>query len=146
MKIVDTEISYINGGKYQLVEKDVSFPTDIHPQDDIITEFVELKTNGLLTLKIGFFWDGASGPTINSMSSRRAACIHDGLYRLAQKKLIGGELNRKKTDRIFYEYLLYDRMTHWRAKVWWRSVRRWAKKSYTKRKKVHTAPKLRPVQ
>ena len=140
MKIVDTEISYISGGKHQIVEKDASFPTDLHPQDDIITEFVELRTNGLLTLKIGFFWDGASGPTIDSPSSRRAAAIHDGLYRLAQKKLIGGELNRKKTDRIFYEYLLNDGMMKFRAKVWWRSVRRWAEKSYSKRKKVHTAP------
>ena len=139
-QIVDTEISYISGGKYQIVKKDVSFPTDIHPQDDIITEFVELKTNGLLTMKIGFFWDGASGPTINSPSSRRAACIHDGLYRLAQKKLISGETNRRKTDRIFYDYLRADGMWKFRAKIWWRSVRRWASKSYTRRKKVKTAP------
>jgi hypothetical protein len=139
MGIVTNQIKYISGGKHQLVE-DVTFQTEIHPTDDIITEFVELKTDGTLILKTGFFWDGCSGPTIDTLSSRRAGAIHDGLYRLAQKKLIGGELNRRKTDRIFYEYLIEDGMWKFRAKVWWRSVRRWAKKSYTKRKKVHTAP------
>ena len=140
MKIADTEIKYISGGKHQLVE-DVSFKTEIHPQDDIITRFVELKTNGLLTLKEGFFWDGASGPTpIDPPSSRRAAAIHDGLYRLAQKNLIGGETNRRKTDRIFHDYLIHDGMWNWRATIWTRMVRRFAKKSYTRRKKVHTAP------
>ena len=132
-------IKYISGGKHQLVE-DVSFQTQIHPTDDIITRFVELRTDGTLTLKEGFFWDGASGPTIDSNSSRRAAAIHDGLYRLAQKKLISGEANRRKADRIFYDYLIRDGMWKFRAKVWWRSVRRWAAKSYTRRKKVHTAP------
>ena len=134
-----TQIKYISGGKHQLVE-DVSFQTEIHPQDDIITKFVELKTNGELTLKEGFFWDGASGPTIDSRSSRRAAAIHDGLYRLAQKKLISGDVNRRKTDRIFYDYLIEDGMWKFRAKVWWRSVRRWASKSYTRRKRVKVAP------
>ena len=137
--IDNTQIKYISGGKHQLVE-DVTFDTNIHPHENIVTRFVELKTNGKLTLKEGFFWDGCSGPTWDSPSSRRAGAIHDGLYRLAQKKLIGGETNRKKTDRIFYDYLLADGMVNFRAKVWWRSVRRWASKSYVKRKKVKTAP------
>jgi len=132
-------IKYISGGKHQLVE-DQSFQTEIYPTENITTKFVELNTDGLLTLKEGFFWDGASGPTIDSMSSRRAAAIHDGLYRLAQKKLISGDANRKKTDRIFYEYLIEDGMWKLRAKIWWRMVRRWASKSYTRRKEVKTAP------
>ena len=56
-------MKYISGGKHQLIE-DESFQTEIHPTDDIITRFVELKKDGTLTLKEGFFWDGASGPTI----------------------------------------------------------------------------------
>ena len=133
------KIKYISGGKHQLVE-DVSVQTNIYPQEDIVTRFVELNVDGMLTLKEGFFWDGASGPTIDPISSRRAAAIHDGLYRLAQKKLISGELNRRKTDRIFHEYLLKDGMWSWRAKVWVRMVRRFAKKAYTRRKVVRTAP------
>jgi hypothetical protein len=134
-----TKIKYISGGKHQLVE-DVTFQTEIYPTEDIVTRFVELTVDGKLTLREGFFWDGASGPTIDSRSSRRAAAIHDGLYRLAQKKLIAGEANRRKTDRIFYDYLIEDGMWKFRAKVWLRAVRNWAKKSYTRRKKVHIAP------
>jgi hypothetical protein len=140
MKILDTQIEYISGGKHQLI-KDVSFQVDIYPPENIITRFVELTTTGLLTLKEGFFWDGASGPTVDSMSSRRGAAIHDGLYRLAQKGYLKGEANRRKIDYIFYRYIRYDGMCKARAKVWLRSVRRWASKSYIKRKKVHIAPK-----
>lgn len=59
------EVLYVDGFKFQLV-RDVSCYVSIRPEQDIITDFIELYTTGLLVLKKGFAWDGCSGPTIDT--------------------------------------------------------------------------------
>ncbi len=138
--IQDNPIKYIKGGKKQLTE-DAVFEIDILPSKDIVTEFVELGADGILLIKRGFFWDGASGPTIDTPSVHRGACIHDALYRLFQKGHLTEESDRRKADRILYDYLRHDGMWKFRAKVWHRSLRRWGMKSSMRVKKIFTAPK-----
>lgn len=73
-------IRYRAGYKYQLVA-DYQHETDI-PGMSIGTPFISLSRSGLLTIKAGYAWNGASGPTIDSKSSMRGSLVHDALYQL----------------------------------------------------------------
>jgi len=55
-------MKYRKGYEYQLVEDEV-FQTSISCGQEIITQFITLNDNGLLTIKSGYAWDGPSGPT-----------------------------------------------------------------------------------
>lgn len=133
------QIEYEAGYKYKL-KKRACFITDILPSDDIKTDFIKLSKSGILFVEPGYAWDGASGPTIDTKSSMRASLLHDALYGLMRDKLLSGEPIRRKADMQFYILLKKDGMLKIRAKVWYRSVRRWAKKSSVTGRKVLTAP------
>ena len=132
-------IKYKAGYKYQLVEK-TWFDTNIHPKADIDTGFIRLSIAGVLVIESGYAWDGPSGPTIDTKNSMRGSLAHDALYQLLRDKHIEGKITRRKADRIFYELLLNDGMWTIRAKIWWRAVRRWAKQSSIKGRKILEAP------
>ena len=55
-------MKYRNDYLYQLAE-DEYFQTRIRPDVHIVTDFIELNTEGLLRVKRGYAWDGPSGPT-----------------------------------------------------------------------------------
>lgn len=119
-------ILYREGFKYQL-QQDYTVQTRIHPAHDIVTPFIHLTAKGLLTVKYGYAWDGASGPTRDTKSSMRGSLVHDALYQLMRMKVL--ELRWRGTaDRLFYFVISADRMLGFRAWWWHRSVRRWAEK------------------
>jgi hypothetical protein len=55
-------MKYRYGFPYQVAEDEI-FQTQIHPCEDIHTQFVDLFTSGELVVKSGYAWDGPSGPT-----------------------------------------------------------------------------------
>lgn len=66
--------------------------------------------DGTLTVFEGFMWDGASGPTIDSVATQRAALFHDALYLLMRKGLIGQEY-KKEADKLLRDLMVEDRRT-----------------------------------
>ena len=132
-------IRYKAGYKYVLHTAD-TFTVQIFPENNITTQFVDLLTTGTLIVKRGYAWDGPSGPTLDTLNSMQASLIHDALYGLLRDGFITGEYHRKMADRAFYEKLKEDGMLKFRAKVWWRMVRRWAKKSSVKGRPILEAP------
>ena len=66
--------------------------------------------NGTLTVLAGFMWDGASGPTIDSQATRRAALFHDALYSLIRKGLIPQEY-KVDADKLLRDLMLEDKQT-----------------------------------
>tara|TARA_R100000655_G_scaffold15789_3_gene34824 strand:+ start:22057 stop:22476 length:420 start_codon:yes stop_codon:yes gene_type:complete len=83
-------------------------------------EFVKLNKNGVLTVKAGFRW-GASGPTIDTKSSREASLFHDAIYYLSDKGLFEGDDSRKMrqiADDLLYKICIENIMFKWRAKAW----------------------------
>ena len=131
------KIRYKAGYKYQLYET-YSIQTDITPLSGIKTAFIRLTADGILTINSGYAWDGPSGPTIDTLNSMRASLVHDALYQLHREQRL--EHQRRKSDRLFYKILKEDGMWKFRAKIWYRSVRRWAKRSSVTGRKVLMAP------
>ena len=72
-------ISYKSGYKYQLYE-DYAVMIGMIPPDDVVTDYIELNSDGLLTIRKGYAWDGPSGPTIDTLNFMRGSLVHDALY------------------------------------------------------------------
>jgi hypothetical protein len=108
---------HIHGAKYRLFESEM-FVTGI-PGFEIAADFVELYADGLLLLKPGFCWDGASGLAIDRASNMRGALLHDALYYLIRR----GDLPpnyRLSADELMRQAWREDGMWMWLAdaEVW----------------------------
>ena len=133
-------IKYRSGYKYQLVE-DYEVQTNIFPPVDIRTEYINLNTHGLLFIKHGYAWDGASGPTWDTKSSMRPSLVHDALYQLMRMGLLPVIL-RYVVDKLLRTMCVEDGMYRWRAWLWFRAVRRAAKSAAMpkNKRKIKEAP------
>ena len=110
--------------KYQLHEDEV-YVTDILPEKAIDTAFLDMTVDGVLTVRKNYTWDGASGPSFDSKSTFSASLIHDALYNLMRENLLDRR-HRKRVDQIFYEILISRGMSKFRARIWYRAVRKGA--------------------
>lgn len=89
--------------------------------------------NGILEIKKGYAWDGASGPVINTQNTLIASLVHDVLYQAMRLNLIKpNKVNRKIADKNFFEILKMNGVNSIRRKVWYLAVRLFGKKSTVK--------------
>ena len=87
-------------------------------------ERVILDGKGAMLLQPDYRWDGASGLTIDSVSSRRAALAHDACYTMLRQRRLGpsGETERRFADQWLRDLLLEDGMWRFRAAYWYWAV------------------------
>ena len=117
-------MKYRSGYKYQLAE-DLFIQTDICPDADIDTQFINLNTKGLLWIKSGYASDGPSGTTFDYPKKHvmRGAFGHDALCQLFRMKRLPQDaeliLKAHKTAKRLW---LEDGMYRWRASVWYKAL------------------------
>ncbi len=129
---------YCKGFKYQL-KQDILISTGITISDEILDSFITLGVNGELSIRKGYAWDGASGPTIDGEKNMVPSIVHDALYELMRKCLLHIRF-RKQVDKLFYKMCLDRGMNKYRAKVYFWAVRRFGKftsRSQDKRKVLY---------
>ena len=119
-------IQYKAGYKYQL-DDSYSVQIPIKPPADIITEYITLKIQGILSLKDGYAWDGPSGPTIDTLTFMRGSLIHDALYQLMREGQLDGKVHRENADRILHDICVEDGMSSFRAWYVYHAVRLFAR-------------------
>ena len=107
--------------KYRLYS-DETYDTNIFPTKLVKTEFIHLGMNGVLVVKRGYVWDGASF-AIDTKNTMLASLIHDALYQLMRGNYIIQEW-RVNADQILYDILIEKGMWKIRARAWYRAVRR----------------------
>jgi hypothetical protein len=107
-------IAYKSGYKYQLKES-YSVQIDIRPDAAIDAEYLALTTEGVLTVKKGYAWDGPSGPTVDTLNFMRGSLVHDALYQLMRERLLDGIRYRKTADRLLQAMCREDGMSALRA-------------------------------
>lgn len=103
--------------KYQLMD-DYTIQTDIKPVKDIdpkLAKFLSLSSNGVLTIRKFYAWDGPSGPTIDTRDFMRGSLVHDALYQLMRLGVLDYKVHRKRADEILREICLQDGMCSLRA-------------------------------
>lgn len=135
-------MKYSSGYKYQLRETFYYQCKYIRPYKDILTKWIALDRNGLLTIIEGYAWDGASGPTIDTKSSMRGGLVHDSLFQIMRLGLLDRNLNFHWANKEFYKILIEDGMFKWRAWIWYNSVSDFSKFAtyYSAEPKILTAP------
>ncbi len=134
-------IRYRSDYKYQLAEGyDISI--SIKPKSDIKTEFINLDSEGNLTVKKGYAWDGPSGPVKDTKENMRASLVHDALYQLMRNKEISSRTHRKAADQEFKDICKADGVSNLRASVYYKALRRFGKPAASpeNKKKVVRAP------
>ncbi len=118
-------IAYNGGYKYQLKEA-YKVVIDIKPNTAINTEYIDLDTNGNLTIAEGYAWDGPSGPTIDTLTFMRGSLVHDALYQLMRESYLEHRVNRQAADRILQKICKEDGMWSLRAWLVYQGVRLFA--------------------
>ena len=107
------------------IELPFKIPDFVHP-------YASLK-DGILSVKRGYAWDGASGPIINTRDTLVASLVHDVLYQAMRLNLIkSSKENRQIADKNFFEILKINGVNSIRRKVWYFAVRLFGKKSTIK--------------
>jgi hypothetical protein len=118
-------ILYASGYAYQLRAPYVT-KLEIRPPHGCGTDWITLDVDGNLTIRAGYAWDGASGPTIDTKDSMRASLVHDALYQCIRLGLLD-ESFREAADNIFQRMCREDGMFGPRAWLWYHAVRIFAK-------------------
>jgi hypothetical protein len=113
-------IRYSEGYKYQL-EALYACETPVTGtliEDDLFT----LYESGLLVIRKGFAWDGASGPTFDSKSSMRASLVHDVFCICMRDGRLPYEKWQDTVNEFFRQQCIEDGMWAWRAGLWHAAV------------------------
>jgi len=108
-------ITYRSGYKYQL-RNTYKISTGIIPPYELTTRYLTLGTDGKLTIKAGYAWDGASGPAIDTQNFMRGSLVHDALYQLMEDKHLSHD-HMEAIDRLLQKLCIEDGMSKMRA--WW---------------------------
>jgi hypothetical protein len=108
-------IKYKDGYKYQLFEE-CQLEVSVTPGTDIESDYIDLNTQGMLVIKKGYAWDGASGPAWDSKNIMRGSLVHDALYQLMRNGKVGQE-QRIQADKELRRLCLEDGM--WKIRAWW---------------------------
>lgn len=118
------EILYREGYKYVLLDDFQIQLRHVRPKANIVTPQIELTAEGLLTVRKGYAWDGASGPTFDTRSSMRASLVHDALYQLIREGQLLFEEDRPRADQELEWIGRLDGMWTARAGTWLRMLGR----------------------
>jgi hypothetical protein len=111
------KIYYREHYKYQITRPFV-FQTGIIPPEDIVYPFFMLSTSGILYVRPGYAWDGASGPTWDSKSSMRPSLVHDCFCQMAADRKLDYATYAPQYNELFRKMCIADGMWPWRARIW----------------------------
>lgn len=115
-------MKYRAGLRYQLAETE-RYQSDIMPLSVLIdTDWIALDSEGLLTIRAGYAWDGASGPVFQTPETMRASLIHDAYYQLIRLGLIHAGY-RAAADRVYRRVCIESGMYESRAETHYIALR-----------------------
>lgn len=107
--------------KYNLHSEE-TYQTGFSIEQEFDNKFLKLTTDGFLTIRKGYSWDGPSGPTIDTKSFMKGSLVHDALYQLIREKALP-QAARKRADVILKEICLDCDMSKFRASYVYLAVR-----------------------
>jgi hypothetical protein len=102
--------------------------------------FISFTADGIFTVKPGYVFDGASGPTIDTDDCICAALGHDVMYELMDQGKLATHIYKDIADLWFYKRLQTDGMLQYRAWAWFRAVSIFGKPGFSGDDIIHRAP------
>lgn len=128
---------YSKGYRY-MIEENFTVATPVKPEKEILTWYADLSIGGLLTVKLGFAYDGSSGPTIRTDNTMQPSAEHDVFYKFMRKKLLGLSW-RPIVDKFLRTRLIEEGMCEFRADYWYKGVRIGADKAAKNSRRIYEA-------
>lgn len=117
---------YKDGYKYW-VAKNYAIEVPFAPPDDIISEYIHYLRRpdgkGLLLIKEGYPWDGASGPTFDTKNTMIGSLGHDAMYELMRLELL--PLSFRDDADAWLEALCNEATPGWRKPLEWLRFKGW---------------------
>ena len=92
---------------------------------EIKTKFGFFNRKGILTIKAGFQWDGATG-ALDTPDIMKASCVHDWFCTAVDNKVLPVEY-RRKGDDLFERICLEEGMPEFRANYCHAAVVAWGR-------------------
>jgi len=89
----------LKGYKYML-EEPVFYQTNLPPC--LGNKYLEISPSGVLKIRMGYCWDGPSGPTFDTKTFMLGSLVHDALYQLMREQQLD------TTYRAYADQLLHD--------------------------------------
>ena len=111
---------YFSEGYKYWVRQDFHIKLDIIPDEYINLQFVTMDLDGDTVIRQGYAWNGASGPTWDTLNSMIGSLVHDVIYQLIRLGLINRSY-KEYADTVLHDLCTEDGMYSWRADYW-----RWA--------------------
>ena len=110
-------LKYKRGYKFWVAEDFVlDIGSRIRPARPGGNNFVELSASGVLIIRRGYAWDGASGPAIDTENWRTSSGVHDALYQLIREGVLTMD-QREAADDLMRDILLGKEMWVVRAVI-----------------------------
>lgn len=134
------EVLYRNIGGAKQSCSEFCFKLPVKPGYKGEAGFITFDAAGRVTVKPGYVWDGASGPTIDTSDTVCAALGHDVMYELMGCGLLPVYVYKSVADRWFYERLLNDGMIQYRAFAWYKAVQVFGVPGRSADSVIHRAP------
>ena len=106
--------------KYELLE-DYECMTNILGLRAAISTYATLYPSGKIAVNSGYRWDGASGPTWDTVSTMRASLEHDVFYQMMRLELLPQEF-APIADVRFRNVLVEDGCSRLRAWYYYHGV------------------------
>ena len=132
------KIQYRAGYKYQLTS-DYVIQTEAIPFAPVCTDWLCLDSDGMLTIKKGYAWDGPSGPTLDTTTFMRGSLVHDALYQLISECVLP-DFYRDYADRTLFRLCREDGMSSFRAWYVYKAVHAFGESHTKDAKPVQEAP------
>lgn len=125
------QIKYREGYKYQLADS-YRIKVDLTPFPlPVNLPFIRFTHAGELVIKKGYAWDGASGPTFDTLNTMRGSLVHDALYQLMREGCLDPDVYKDQADRLLQKILCEDGMSSIRAWMWYQGVKIGGKEAAT---------------
>ena len=118
--------------KYQLLTTHM-LSTKFRPVSRIVTDYIEIGTDGVMVVKKHYAWDGPSGVSFDTENFMRGSLVHDALYQLIDEGHLSAD-NRLRADNLLRQICREDGMSWFRAWYVYKAVRMFGG-MYVKRKK-----------
>ncbi len=116
----DKALYFRRGYKYQTTRPYHIYLPWLIPYAPVETPFISVSITGRMAIRAGYAWDGASGPTWDTLSSMIGSLVHDVIYQLIRLGLIHPEY-KQLGDGALHDICTEDGIFSWRADYW-----RWA--------------------
>ena len=84
--------------------------------------YIKLSSSGVMEIGRNTWWNGPSGPAVDTANFLRASLVHDMLYHLIAVGAIRKK-HRKTADKLLREIAKEDGMAWWRRSYAWLGVR-----------------------